>query len=139
MFVNTRHLKVEWSQCDPAGIVYFPRYFEMFDNATTALFEQALGMSKFKFLQHYHFVGYALADTNAKFFIPTRFGDAVTLESTVKAMRRASFDVQHRLLKDGALAAEGNETRVWVGHDPANPGRIKAQSIPDEVVAKLAG
>ena len=37
MFSNTRHLRIEWGDCDPAGIVFYPRYFAMFDHSTTTL------------------------------------------------------------------------------------------------------
>src|SRR5215207_7038738 len=112
---NTRTVQIEWGHCDPAGIVFYPRYFEIFDASTTALFERALGMTKFQFLKHYDFVGYPMVDTRAKFAIPTRFGDDVVVESTISELRRSSFDIHHKLTKDGALAVEGFETRVWVG------------------------
>ena len=49
MLVYTRTTRIEWGDCDPAGIVFYPRYFAMFDSCTTALFSQALGMSKYQF------------------------------------------------------------------------------------------
>ena len=47
-FTNTRKVRIEWADCDPAGIVFYPRYFEIFDASTSALFERALGMTMFK-------------------------------------------------------------------------------------------
>ena len=29
MLTYTRNARIEWGDCDPAGIVFFPRYFEM--------------------------------------------------------------------------------------------------------------
>ena len=29
MLINQRTVRIEWGDCDPGGIVYFPRYFEM--------------------------------------------------------------------------------------------------------------
>jgi 4-hydroxybenzoyl-CoA thioesterase len=138
MLSNSRKLRIEWGHCDPAGIVFYPRYFEMFDTSTTALFERALGMTKFNFLKAYDVVGYPMVDTRARFVLPTRFGDDVVIETTISDLRRSSFDMQHRLLKDGELAVEGFETRVWVGRDPADPDRIKSRPIPPDVVAKLS-
>ena len=37
----------------------------------------------------------------------------------------------------GALAVEGNETRCWVTLDPTPPGSLRAQAMPDDVVAKF--
>ena len=33
-------VRIEWGDCDPAGIIFYPRYFEFFDAWTAALFEQ---------------------------------------------------------------------------------------------------
>ena len=53
MLVNTRRLAIEWGDCDPAGIVFYPRYFAMFDASTAALFQRALGMTKKAMLRHW--------------------------------------------------------------------------------------
>jgi tetratricopeptide (TPR) repeat protein len=41
---SRKTIRVEWGDCDPAGIVYYPRYCAYFDNCTSALFgyEKAL-------------------------------------------------------------------------------------------------
>jgi 4-hydroxybenzoyl-CoA thioesterase len=137
MLTNRRTVRIEWGHCDPATIVYYPRYFEMFDASTTALFERAIGMTKIKFTKLYDFIGYPMVDTRAKFHIPTRYGDDVVIETTVSEFRRASFDVTHRLLKDDTLAVEGFETRVWAGRDPADPERIRGVPVPTEVIQKF--
>jgi hypothetical protein len=48
-----------------------------------------------------------------------------------------SFDMHHRLLKNGALAVEGFETRVWVQGDPAK-GTMKGAPIPQAVIERLS-
>jgi 4-hydroxybenzoyl-CoA thioesterase len=137
MLTYVRNTRIEWGDCDPAGIVFYPRYFAMFDSCTTGLFSQALGMSKFEFIKHYDFLGYPMVDTRAKFLKPTRFGDDVVIETVVTEFRRSSFDVRHRLSLKGELAVECFDTRVWAGRDPDNPERIKAKPIPEEVIAKF--
>ena len=37
--------------CRPAGIIFYPRYFEIFDTCTTVLIERALGMNKIDYLK----------------------------------------------------------------------------------------
>jgi 4-hydroxybenzoyl-CoA thioesterase len=137
MFKNKRMVRIEWGHCDPAGIVFYPRYFEIFDACTTALFERVLGMTKFEFLKTYEFAGYPMVDTRARFVLPTRFGDDVEIETAIKKFGRASFDVHHRLLKDGTLAVEGFETRVWVVRVPGEPDKIKATPIPQKVIDRF--
>jgi 4-hydroxybenzoyl-CoA thioesterase len=137
MLSNTRHLRIEWGDCDPAGIVFFPRYFAMFDTSTTYLMERAIGMSKFDYLKAYNFLGHPIVETNARFRVPTRFGDEVAIETAVAACGRSSIKIEHRLTKAGVLAVEGFETRVFVARDPADPERLKSQPIPPEVLARL--
>lgn len=138
MLTNSRTRRIEWRDCDPAGIVFYPRYFSMFDNSTTALFEKALGMTAAQIFRHYDVVGYPLVDARARFLIPLEFSDDVTIETQVAEFRRSSFDMQHRVLKKGELAVEGFETRVWVGKHPDDPARMKSQPIPKEIIARFS-
>jgi len=137
MLTNIRNMRIEWGDCDPAGIIFYARYFEFFDVSTTCLIERALGMKKIEYLKAYGFVGHPLVQTRAKFHRPTRFGDDVEIESKLLACGRSSFKIEHRLTLAGVLAAEGSETRVWVGRNPADPKSIKSQAIPPDVVARL--
>lgn len=135
--VNRREQPIEWGDCDPAGIVYYPRYFVFFDNATAALFAAA-GLSKSEMVRKYDIVGIPMVDTGARFMIPSRWGETVLIESHVAQWRRSSFDVQHRVMKGESLAIEAWETRVWVGRDADAPGGIKGRPVPQEVKARFA-
>jgi len=137
VLTNTRKLTVEWGDCDPAGIVWYPRYFEWFDASTAALFGAA-GISNGVMHNTYKILGIPMVDTRARFIMPSKFEDEVTIESTITDFRRSSFDVRHRLLKAGVLAVEGFETRVWTGRDAENPERFKSQPIPEEVRKRFA-
>ena len=139
MLINRRDVEIEWGDCDAAGIVFYPRYFAMFDASTAYLIEKALGMKKIAWTKKHGIVGIPMVDTGAKFTIPSRYGDVVTIESSATDIRRSSFDVGHRVLKGDKVAIEAHETRVWTGRDPEDPSRIKAVPIPDEVVAALRG
>jgi 4-hydroxybenzoyl-CoA thioesterase len=137
MLTNTRTTRIEWGDCDPAGIIFYVRYFEIFDVSTTMLLERALGMSKFDYLKAYDFLGHPLVETRARFRVPTRFSDVVVVETAIVECGRSSFKIEHRLTKAGTLAVEGYETRVWVVRHPDDPKRMKSQAIPADVVAKL--
>jgi 4-hydroxybenzoyl-CoA thioesterase len=130
-FTNTRMVRIEWGDCDPAGIIFYPRYFGIFDNATAALFERALGMTKFQYLKAYDFAGFPLVDTRARFLKPTRYGDDVTVESTITFGASSSFAVTHRITLDGELCAECTEKRVWAGRNA--DGSINARPVPAAV------
>jgi 4-hydroxybenzoyl-CoA thioesterase len=106
MLTNIRNVRIEWCDCDPAGIIFYPRYFEMFDTSTTVLIERALRMNKIDYLKAYAFAGHPLVETRARFRVPTRFGDEVAIETALVECGRSSFKVEHRLTKAGALAAD---------------------------------
>src|SRR3954447_22955537 len=100
MFSNRRNLRIEWGDCDPAGIVFYPRYFAMFDHSTVLLIERALGMPKHRMYEAYNFAGYPSVAARARFLIPTRYGDNVIIETSITAVGRSSFSLTHRLSKD---------------------------------------
>lgn len=135
--VHVRELAIEWGHCDPAGIVFHPRYFEMFDACAAGLVQLASGMTKAAMLEHYRAAGIPVVDAGAKFLLPCRYGDPVRIETWAATLGRSSFGVRHRLLSGDALAVEGWSTRVWTARDPADPARLRAQPIPEELRAKL--
>ncbi len=130
-------MTVEWGQCDPAGIVFNPRFFEMFDTTTWLLFEAALGVKPDALARNYGIVGIALVDARANFLKPAKFGDVIEIASRVTEFRRASFDVEHRLSVGGDIAVEGAETRVWAVRNKTDPDKLATAAIPPEVIAKF--
>lgn len=132
MFTNRRAVRIEWGDCDPAGIVYYPRFFEFFDASTAALFEEA-GLPKQQLLSKYGILGIPMVDTQAKFLAPATFGDTVEIESRIADWGNSSFTVEHKMYKDGMVIAEGFEKRVWTVKAPAEKNGIKSRPIPAEV------
>ena len=136
-FVFRRQLTIEWGHCDPAGIVFNPRFFEMFDLNTWMLFEAALGVKPPDLAATYNIMSFPLVDARANFMKPAKFGDTIEIASRVIEFRRSSFDIEHKITNGGELAVEGRETRVWTARDKANPDMIAAVAIPPEVIAKF--
>jgi hypothetical protein len=56
MLTNRRTVRIQFGDCDPHGIVFYPRYFEFFDACTEALFERA-GLPREKLLRTYRIDG----------------------------------------------------------------------------------
>jgi 4-hydroxybenzoyl-CoA thioesterase len=136
MLVNKRILHIQWGDCDPAGIVYFPRYYEYFDACTNALFER-VGLAKHEMIEKYKILGIPLVETRARYLVPSTFGDTVTVESSITEWGRSSFSVEHKLFKGETLAVEGFEKRVWTVRVPGEPKRLKSEAIPREVVERF--
>ena len=137
MLKNRKTIRIDWGDCDPAGIIFFPRYFSYFDACTHALLEHA-GCRQRDMQSEHGILGFPLVDVRARFISPTRYDDDVFVESGVTKFGRTSFEVQHRLYKDNALAVEAFETRVCVALIGEKPGKMEAKPIPPEFVRKLS-
>src|SRR6201987_3295438 len=135
MLTNKKKIHIEWGDCDPAGIVYYPRYFAYFDNCTSALFEAA-GLPKRQMLKTYGLAGIPMVDTRARFIAPSKFGDEVVVESSIVHWNRSSFEVYNKLFRGDILAVECWETRVWAGRVEGDPEKIEGRAVPDEVIAR---
>src|SRR5262245_51606086 len=133
MLTNTRTIRVQWGDCDPAGIVFYPRYFEWFDACTILLFEKATGMTKIRMLEKYGGAGLALLEARAAFKVASHYGEDIDITTEVTEFKRSSFFVRHTVMKGGIPALEGFETRLWTVRDPADPKRLKSGAMPADV------
>lgn len=129
-FISRRTVKVEWGDCDPARIVFFPNFFRWFDASTDNHFGAA-GLPKPELIRRFNVVGFPMVDTSAKFHIPAEHGDDLVIETAITRFGSSSFDVEHKLLRQGKLAVEGFEKRVLVSR--TEDGGITSCPVPEEV------
>jgi 4-hydroxybenzoyl-CoA thioesterase len=135
---NKREIQIEWGDCDPFGIVFFPRYLEYFDACTNALFHRATGITKAEMLRKYKIAGIPLVQASANFYVPSSFGDVVSVESEVTEWGTSSFSVTHKLFRGETLAVEGFEKRVWTVRVGDRPHEVKSQVVPKEIIEKFS-
>jgi 4-hydroxybenzoyl-CoA thioesterase len=134
-FFNTADWRVAWGHCDPAGIVFNPRFMEVFDDCTARLLEAAAGMNKRDFLAAYQAAGIPLVETTARFLRPVTYGDSCAITSHAAWLTRSSFGVRHVLRLHGEVAVEGEEVRVWTARDAE--GRMRSAPLPEPLRAAL--
>ena len=65
-FVSQRAFTIEWGLCDPAGIVFNSRYFELFDEGTWVLFETVLAVPRAKLFATFNIMGIPLVDASGR-------------------------------------------------------------------------
>ena len=119
--------EVEWGDCDPADIVYYPNYYRWFDNAAHRLFAQA-GYSLSSVRAQHRSLGFPLVNAKAQFRAPATVGDRLMIRSRVLAIGRKSITVEHRVMRGDTLLVEGEEVRimgVW-----SDDGKLTAAVIP---------
>jgi 4-hydroxybenzoyl-CoA thioesterase len=124
---------VQWGDCDPAAIVFYPKYFYWFDSATHALFESLLA-PKQELLRQFDIIGFPLAEASARFVRPSRMGQSIEIESAIVSFTEKRFTVAHRCTRDGELLLEGQEVRFAGRLDPQDPKRLRAIALPSELI-----
>jgi YbgC/YbaW family acyl-CoA thioester hydrolase len=138
MVSNALSVKVRWSEADPAGIVFYPRFYEWFDLATEALFE-SLGLPWPEMFPAERIVGVPIVESGARFASPVRYGDHVRIETRVSEVREKTFRVEHEVSVGSRRCASGFEVRAWVARPDSPGGALAAKPIPAGIVARLKG
>ena len=104
-FGFTTEVTVRFGDCDPAGIVFYPRYFEMFNNLVEDWCAQGLGMS-FRELHLQRGLGLPTVHVETSFVAPSELGDVLRAQLRVQKIGGASVTLRVR------LAGPAGEDRV---------------------------
>lgn len=119
--------EVEWGDCDPADIVYYPNFYRYFDNASHRMFRQA-GFELATVREEHESLGFPLVKAEAEFRSPARVGDRLEIVSEVTAMGRKSITVEHRIRRGDTLLVEGREIRIMGVR--TSDGKLTAAVVP---------
>lgn len=125
-----RTIPVEFNHCDPAGIVFYPRYFEMTNSVTENFFAEVVGRSYAQMTMR-DGNGVPTVRIEADFRAPSRLGDrlAFTLEVVRLGGSSATFRIVARV--EAEVRMEARLTLVWVTPE----GR--AAPWPEDMRARL--
>ena len=126
---------IEWGECDPLGIIFYPNVYRWMDAASWRMFHAA-GLTLASFEERFAIVGTPLVETGCTFVSPGRPGDALTIATTIPEWRERNFRVAHRFVIGERLVAEGFELRVPVRADDG-PAGVRASGVPAEMRAAL--
>lgn len=136
MHTSVMNVTVAFGECDPAGIIYYPNYFDWFDRASWALFESA-GFSWEVLSNDYEVAGMPLVDAGATFIRAVRWRDKLAIHSRVTRWNGKRFEVEHLVHRGDTLCARGTEMRVWATRHPDYPERLKGRAVPADVIARF--
>jgi 4-hydroxybenzoyl-CoA thioesterase len=96
----TRSVPIRFSHCDPAGIVYFPHYFNMFNGLIEDWYTEELGFNYAHIIMGSQF-GFPFVHIECDFKIPSRMGDVIDLTLLVERIGRSSLGVAIVCHRDG--------------------------------------
>lgn len=91
---------VRFGDCDPAGIVFYPRYFEMFNNLVEEWCAYGLGTS-FRELVMERGLGLPAVNIQTDFIATSTLGDKLTAQLCVVKVGSSSLTLTVRLLGAG--------------------------------------
>ena len=80
---------IRFSHSDPAGIVYYPNYFDMFNGLVEDWFETELGEPVTELLGRR--LAMPIVHAESDFMVPSRFGDKLKLSLLVESVGRSSL------------------------------------------------
>jgi 4-hydroxybenzoyl-CoA thioesterase len=128
-------MRIAFSDCDPAQIVFYANYFKWFDTACREFFT-ACGVPSWRDTERTRgIIGTPLVDASARFHNPATYGEDIEIESSIEHWRGRSFIVRHIARRGATLLAEGREVRVFAIRHPDDPQRIKAIEVPEDYKA----
>jgi len=133
--ITTHSVTVQFGDCDPAGIVFFPNFSRWMDAASLSFFMQC-GVPPWRDLvQTRGIVGTPLLEINTRFFKPVTYGETIDITTEVAEWRHKVFIQVHRVTRADDLVCEGREVRAFVTRDAANPERLRAIPVPEDIRA----
>ena len=96
----TRSVPIRFSHCDPAGIVYFPHYFNMFNGLIEDWYTEELGYKYAEIIMGSQF-GFPFVHIECDFKVPSRMGDVIDLTLLVEHVGRSSLGIAIVCHRDG--------------------------------------
>lgn len=86
----TRTVQIRFSHCDPAGIVYFPHYFNMINGLIEDWYTDELNVNYADLVLHDRY-GFPFVHVETDFKIPSRMGDMLDLTLLIEKIGRSSL------------------------------------------------
>ncbi len=122
---------VRFSHCDPAGIVFYPQYFIMFNGLVEDWFNQGMGLNYARTITEDR-LGLPIVNLNCDFVAPSKIGETITLGLKLERLGNSSMTIavdcrhcgEERLRTRFVLVAMDLEAQ-------------RAQPIPDALRARM--
>jgi 4-hydroxybenzoyl-CoA thioesterase len=123
---------VRFGHCDPAGIVYYPRYFDMINDVVEDWFEDGIGTS-FPGLMYHQGLTTPTVHFNVDFSAESRFGDRLTYRLNVKKVGKTSVETYIEASCQGTVRLKVKQVLVFIDIKTRKPTKI-----PDELHRKIS-
>ena len=133
--LNVYPVSVQFGDCDPAGIVFFPNFLRWMDEASLAFF-MAQGIPPWRELVKTRgIVGTPLLEVHTKFYKTATYGEHIEVHTTVEHWAAKTLRHRHVIKRGDVVLCEGTEVRAFVQRDKDNPDQLRAIPVPEDIKA----
>lgn len=133
--VHVHRVAVQFGDCDPAGIVFYPNFLRWMDESSLAYF-MACGVPPWRELTKTRgIVGTPLLETHTRFLNSATYGETIEIHTSVEDWQAKVFRQRHVVRRGETMLCEGTETRIFVQRDPDDPERLRSIAIPEDLKA----
>ncbi len=131
----SRSVTIRFAHCDPAGIIFYPRFFALVNDSVEDWLA-SLGHS-FGALHVTQRKGVPTVRFESEFVSPVRIGDTLRQHLSVDALGRSSCSLKHLADVNGRTVARFDQTIVFTDLES-----MKAEPWPNDLrqsIARFAG
>jgi 4-hydroxybenzoyl-CoA thioesterase len=121
---------IRFGDCDPAGIAYFPRYFDLL-NSVVEDWWTAIGLP-WKTLLGERRIGLPTVRFKVDFHAPARLGDELRFSLELKQVGRKSADLEHIIKREATSLWQASQIIVATSLDSH-----RSIAWPDDIRAAL--
>jgi 4-hydroxybenzoyl-CoA thioesterase len=136
----THTVHVEFGDCDPAGIVWFPNYFGWIDAASRNFFTQC-GVPRWDVYEKTTgILGTPLIDTQCKFLKTASYGDTLLVRCHIAQWHDKGFAMHYDMVRkrpdgDDDLILQCDEVRIFATRREDGKNGIRAVAVPEAIRA----
>ena len=124
---------VRFSHCDPAGIVFYPHYFVMFNGLLEDWFNHALEIDYADFITTRR-LGLPMVNINYDFVAPSKIGEVITLTLRIERIGKSSLTLAIHALLDNRIRIAAQLTLCVYSFETG-----RAVRIPDDLRERFTG
>jgi tol-pal system-associated acyl-CoA thioesterase len=116
---------VYYQDTDAGGVVFHAQYLAFMERARTELLDaRGINLAELADARRLLFVVYEL---KARYHVPARLHDMISVSAEVVKMGRASLVFRHRVERGAELLVEAEVTLATVDRDRMRPARMPAE------------
>ncbi len=123
-------IPVRFQHCDPAGIVFYPRYFEMINQTVEEWF--AAMDRAFPDMHMADRKGVPVVSIDIRFTAPSDLGDPLTFRLSVADIGGSSFTIALEAVCGGELRLKATMVLAYMDLDSRRPVRL-----PEDLKARM--